>query len=81
MSIKQKTLELAAKLNATQAVPYFDDLDYFWLVDFYAPEGFCWVANGEHATADREFKLTDCWKSAFKTMSDGLEICKCYECR
>jgi hypothetical protein len=80
MSYKQKAFEVAKSFNATyDVVEYYDD--EHWNVDFYAPTGKRWVANSEHATMQRESKLTDCWKDAIATMKLGLEDCDCYDCK
>lgn len=80
MTRKQTALSLAESLGATLEGPERYEREDLWTVDFWAPEGKRWVANGEHATQDREESLTACWRSAISTMRQGLEDCDCGDC-
>lgn len=71
---------LAQSLNASLEGPEYYEWERCWTVDFWAPAGMRWVANGEHATWDREHTLTECWKSAIATLRAGLEPCDCDDC-
>lgn len=77
MSYKQRAFKIAEQVGAVFEGSERDSMFKYSTLDFRTPAGVRWIANGEHASMQREDTLTECWKEFIVFASEGVEPCDC----